>query len=280
VQTWVEPHYGFYSFIIATICSLLTTHVVVYCHRKVSEYIPHIVGDDKKSLLAYSRRSQAGPSAFLLSVAPLLVVAVALVALGISIPSFEFEFKGAFGYLLTLLGDSTISSYSVLSLGGYIPSSSDTPHSVGIIFLQVSFFIFICVMPLLYLVLLIMLWLWPLTYNAQRRLLHITEIAQAWSSLEVFVVAVIAALLELQQFAQFIIGDKCDKINPILHKYAHPLLDGDDRCFDVVASLKTGCWVMFSACVLYLCVGVLVIKCCHKTLSNRLQGLSSNSTVN
>jgi len=269
-RTWVEPHYGLYSFIVATMCSLLITHVVVYYHRKVTEKSDDMIdSSEKKSLLAYSRRSHTGPSVFLLCVAPLLVVAAALVSLGISIPSFDFEFKGAFGYLLTVLGDPTTTSFSVVSLGGYIPSSSDAPHSVGTLFLQISFFMLICAIPLVYLTLLVLLWLWPLTFRAQRRLLHITEIAQAWSSMEVFVVAVIAALLELQQFAQFILGHRCDKINPYLEKYAQFLLDGDDKCFDVVASLKTGCWVMFSACLIYVCVGIVVIKYCHKALSHR-----------
>jgi hypothetical protein len=273
-QVWVEPHYGFYTFILATMCSLVITHIVVYCHRKVSEQVDRTDNLEKKSLLAFSRRPDQGGSALLLSVAPLLLVAAGLVVSGIIIQSFEFEFKGAFGYLLTLLGDSTTSSYSVVSLGNFIPSSSDHPHSAGTIFLQVSFFIFVCAMPLAYLALLVALWSYPLTVSAQRRLLHVTEIAQAWSSLEVFVVAVIAALLELQQFAQFIIGDRCDKINPLLQKYAHSLLDGDDKCFDVEASLKTGCWVLFSGCLIYICAGMVVIRCCHKALHQRTADLN------
>jgi len=279
VQTWVEPHYGFFSFIAATMSSLLITHFVVYYHRKVSEKVDHSDSYEKKSLQAYSRRSHKGPSVLLLFVAPLLVIAAALVALGISIPSFEFEFKGAFGYLLSLLQYPTTSSFSVVSLGGFIPSSSDAPHSVGTLFLQVSFFLLICAMPLVYLTLLVILWLWPFTFRAQRRLLHITEIAQAWASLEVFVVAVIAALLELQQFAQFILGDRCDKINPLLEKYAQPLIGSDYKCFDVAASLKTGCWVMFSGCIIYVFVGALVIKFCHKALKYRITG-ENDLTVN
>jgi len=264
---------------VATMCSLLITHVVVYYHRKISEEVDNSDSYEKKSLQTYSRRSHTGTSVLLFSVAPLLVIAAALVVSGTIISSFEFEFKGAFGYLLSLLHEPATSSFSVLSLGMFIPSSSDAPYSVGTLFLQVLFFILICVMPLVYLSLLVLLWLWPFTFSAQRRLLHITEIAQAWASLEVFVVAVIAALLELQQFAQFILGDRCDKINLYLAKYAEPLIGSDYKCFDVVASLKTGCWVMFSACIIYVVVGVMVIKFCHKALKYRIRG-ENGMTVN
>lgn len=278
VQTWVEPHYGFYSFIAATICSLLTTHIIVRCHRTATNEVTRIEHDDKKSLLAYARRSRH--FMFVMAVPLLLIVATALVILGLSIASFEFEFRGAFGYLLTLINQPTTTSYSVFSLGSGIPNSSDQPHSAGILFLQISFFIFICAMPLLYLVLLVMLWLIPFTYQSQRRLLQVTEIAQAWASLEVFVVAVIAALVELQQFAQFILGGRCDAINPILNKYFSGMLDGDDKCFDVAAYLKTGCWVTFSACLLYLAVGMIVIKSCHKALHDRLEDIKERQLIN
>jgi len=278
VQTWVEPHYGFYSFICATILSLLTTHIIVRCHRKATNEVERIDHDDKKSLLTYARRS--GHFMFVMAVPLLLVAATVLVVLGLSIASFEFEFKGAFGYLLTLINQPTTTSFSVFTLGSGIPSSSDSPHSVGILFLQISFFIFVCAMPLLYLVLLVLLWISPLTYQTQRRLLQITEIAQAWASLEVFVVAVIAALVELQQFAQFILGDRCDKINPYLQKYASGILAGDEKCFDVAAYLKTGCWLTFSACILYLVVGIIVIKSCHKALHDRLEDIRRPTVIN
>ena len=42
------------------------------------------------------------------------------------------------------------------------------------------------------------------------------------------------------------IGDKCDKINPIF-KYLEEIkvidLHGDSKCFDVKTTLLLGCWV-------------------------------------
>jgi uncharacterized paraquat-inducible protein A len=99
------------------------------------------------------------------------------------------------------------------------PESSIAENGLGTRFIQVSFFIFAVAMPIAYLVCLLVLWMIPMTYTAQSRLLTLTTTIHAWSALEVFVVSIIAALLELQQFAQFIIGQRCDLINNVLAIY-------------------------------------------------------------
>ena len=43
----------------------------------------------------------------------------------------------------------------------------------------------------------------------------LTEVCNAWSALDVFCVSIAAALLEIQQFAAFIVGDACDGINEV-----------------------------------------------------------------
>eukprot|EP01092_Planopodium_desertum_P006453 TRINITY_DN2682_c0_g1_i2.p1 TRINITY_DN2682_c0_g1~~TRINITY_DN2682_c0_g1_i2.p1 ORF type:complete len:196 (-),score=29.30 TRINITY_DN2682_c0_g1_i2:69-656(-) len=121
-------------------------------------------------------------------------------------------------------------------------------------------------MPLLYLLVLLVLWVVPMKSQLRRIVFVLSEIFNAWSALEVFVVSVIAALLEIEQFAKFIIGNRCDQINVLLQDYASDLLEGDNVCFDVVATLKEGCWILFAGCLLYLLVGTLVMKICHKVL--------------
>ena len=93
-------------------------------------------------------------------------------------------------------------------------------------------------MPLALLTLLLFMWLVPLSLHRQRQLFTLAEILNAWTALDVFCVSILAALLELQQFAAFIVGDSCDQINEILSKYLYDELDGDAKCFDVIAKLK------------------------------------------
>ena len=111
------------------------------------------------------------------------------------------------------------------------------------------------------------------------RLFVLTEVLRAWSAMEVFVLAVIAALTELEKFAQFLVGGRCDFINPFLAKFLGPLLDGDAKCFDVTTTLADGCWLMFSACVLYIFTGQVVMTLVHEAIFPKLSGKEERSRV-
>ncbi len=71
-------------------------------------------------------------------------------------------------------------------------------------------------MPLAFLLLGLGLWVVPLRAASQRALFVCMEVVYAWAAMEVFVVAITAALLEISQFAQFIIGAQCDAIDKAL----------------------------------------------------------------
>ena len=83
-----------------------------------------------------------------------------------------------------------------------------------------------------------------------------------------FVLTILAAILQIPQFTTFIIGDKCDFLGPFLQKIS-PELNGDAKCFDVVATLENGCWVLFAACFMQLLVGSVVRRTCHSMLEQR-----------
>jgi hypothetical protein len=93
-------------------------------------------------------------------------------------------------------------------------------------------------MPFLLVCLLGYLLFVPLSLKMQQRLFTLAGVCNAWSALDVFVVSIMAALLEIQQFAAFVIGDACDGINVWLAKNMDEQLHGDDKCFDVIAKLK------------------------------------------
>lgn len=114
---------------------------------------------------------------------------------------------------------------------------------------QASLFLFGQAMPFAVLLTMLILWVVPMTLAAQRSLFVLAEVLNAWSTLDVFCIAIAAALLEIQQFAAFIVGDSCDGINVILAEYFDTQLEGDDKCFDVVAQLDE-----VSVCVCSVCV--------------------------
>ena len=57
--------------------------------------------------------------------------------------------------------------------------------------------------------------------------------------------------VEISQFSAFIIGDKCDFINPFLEKFFDKVLDDHDTCFEVQAHLESVFWVLFEAVIMY-----------------------------
>ena len=64
------------------------------------------------------------------------------------------------------------------------------------------------------------------------------DILGAWTALDVFCLSVAAALLEIRQFAAFIVGDHCQEINSFT-EYFMPGPGGKSMtCFDVITTLK------------------------------------------
>ena len=96
------------------------------------------------------------------------------------------------------------------------------------------------------------------------------EILNAWSCLDVFVLSIIAAILQISQFTEFIVGDKCDAINPIVEKYFSDILGGHNTCFEVKAYLESGCWMLFAATIIFYVVTYAVLKICRNALDERL----------
>ena len=68
----------------------------------------------------------------------------------------------------------------------------------------------------------------------------------AWAMLDVFAVMVIVALLEINQFAQFIMGDELVGINAVLQQYDefHPFLPYENIAFGIKPTLETGYWTL------------------------------------
>lgn len=284
VDVYVHAYTGFYTFLIGTMMSLVITHLILYMHRRLCDPQPsHYTEYERESLSRHDFTTEDGNRKYrftpagALFIAFLLVATLSVVVVGSVINSFDFEFQGLVGFLLREIKDSVVRPYSLISMGNALPDASEHPDSFGSRFIQAVFFTYAFGVPFAHLVVLFVLWVFPMVPATQRRWFHVAEVLNAWSALEVFVVSVIAALLEIRQFAQFIIGSRCDEINVILAKYLNKELDGDDRCFDVQAYLQNGCWVLFGACLFSIVTGMLVMRMSHRAIRDNIQGSSSSS---
>jgi len=192
---------------------------------------------------------------------------------------YSFQFEGAAG----LLGQRSFSLYSTAT------AISNTGETVdfGTRLIQITFILFGMIIPLMHMASLVILWVTPMSLPSQQRFFVLTEILNAWSALEVFVVSVIVALLELPTFAQFIIGDMCDIPNDLITTLDHStppaghandliwrmltnIGHGEDKCFDVKAVLEPGCWILFAAFMIAIIVIQLVTRSCAQAMDERL----------
>eukprot|EP00727_Mastigamoeba_balamuthi_P005558 m51a1_g1621 putative 7-dehydrocholesterol reductase (1557) ;mRNA; r:231026-240684 len=287
IDLFVSARFGFTSFLVATISSLVLGHVIVAVHRHVETRAARLEvarrrGVDVASLesdaecvrpvplraMAFSRSSryrgvgQAG-------VVALLAVSLALVLYGIIVESVEFRIGGAAGLALKLGGQDPIRRYSMLGMGTQVPASCEEPNGFTARLIEVSFFATAVAVPVVHLVVLLFLWLVPLSLVAQRATFVVAEVLNAWCAIEVYIISIIAALLEIRQFAAFMVGGRCELVNPVLAQLLDIPLEGNDICFEVKAEVLPGSWVLLGACVLYITATAIVMRRCHKALHDR-----------
>eukprot|EP01088_Endostelium_zonatum_P017357 TRINITY_DN5082_c0_g1_i1.p1 TRINITY_DN5082_c0_g1~~TRINITY_DN5082_c0_g1_i1.p1 ORF type:complete len:1107 (-),score=186.33 TRINITY_DN5082_c0_g1_i1:147-3467(-) len=299
-RVYVEPQIGFYTFLLGTMSSLALTHVVVAIHRHVNNSLlpvpskPQITDKSISGRKTNKKQNKKKYRALVIAaegkylrwlVPPLLIISFVTLILGLLADSFRFEFKGAAGWGLGVLSspDSSppVSSYNIIDIAGSIPAASVTPNALGIRLIQFTFIVFVICVPIIHIIGLMIVFLTPLTFTVQKRLFIILEVLNAWSGLDVFVVGIIAAILEVQQFAGFIVGSKCDKVNPILDSLmGRELVESGagEVCFGVKADLNKGCWLLFAAALLELGVSIFVMRTCHRALNRREESGAKTSS--
>jgi len=195
-----------------------------------------------------------------------LFLTLILIIAGAVTEAFDFDIRGLAGWIM---GSGAKKTLSMVSLGLRVPRSSRHPHSPGAIALAVIYLAYALIFPLLLLPALLMLWLVPLGLGAQTLLFRICEVLNAWAALDVFMIAILASITEISQFAAFMVGDKCDSINKVLKKHFDEQLHGDDVCFTVVTQLKRGIWFLLAAALLSGFIAHLVLRCCHLAVHER-----------
>ncbi|KAL7543818.1 hypothetical protein ACHAXR_013117 [Thalassiosira sp. AJA248-18] len=255
LDVYVTPKFGFYSFLFATIVSLISGHMMLFLHRKTMlpsipvysgryESLSKHIFDDKhgRGLVKLTKR-------FRRTIVLTLFLAFVLICVGVGLKSFHFKFNGVAG---TALGDDSVRSFSLVSIGEHIPQSvhQDSSSSFGIYYIQTCYFFFALVMPLVCLVSLLALFLVPMRLKRQQRVFVLAEIANAWSAIEVFVIAIIASLVEISPFSESMVGTHCSLLNQILSGWSGG--EGDDLhyCFDVKSSIDGSSAVLIIGVVL------------------------------
>jgi hypothetical protein len=164
----------------------------------------------------------------------------------------------SFTLLLSLVSfaqEGTSSPYSFYGIGTNIPEASGDSSDPMPYFIQICYYILGFGMPLFLGLLLLITWTLPLSYIQQQTAYIAMEVMYAWAAVDVFCLSIFALSLEISQFAQFIVGDSCDQINKLLALFLDDKLEGDNVCFDLIATIVWDSWLIFaSAFALFLLV--------------------------
>merc|ERR1740138_1074761 len=120
------------------------------------------------------------------------------------------------------------------------------------------------------------------------------QVMNAWSGLDVFVVSILACVLEISQFADFIISDTgLQAVNPYLPfifaffpSWNQQLQEnGGATVFTLTTQLKPGFWLLAVAAILSTSIGQVTLNKCsrslfdanHQPLANSIAASFSNT---
>ena len=270
VDAYVIPQFGFYSFLLGTVMSLVIGHALTFLHRY--SLLPSRLGtmtslDGRESILshAFAGRSDLNEMIYLRRGFKMLWTFIALLcalmlAKGVSEEGFVFEFQGLVGMAL---GEDKSASYSLLSLGTALPASVENPSSIGIECIRWTYLFFALIMPFSCLLGMIFLFWVPMHLTSQRRMFTLVEIFNAWSGIEVFLISVVASMLELSQFAAFMVGDHCAWVDDLLQQ--------ENSCFGVKSSLSPKSTYLILGVILHSFIIFYSLRLAHQVIEERME---------
>lgn len=269
----VLPGFGFYAFLVATLLSLVLGHSLTFLHRRATLGVQSRVQLSSSAQALHRHRFQIDSNPrnennsiifskkFRIFFCVTAAVAAVFLSIGLFQKCFEFRVGGVAGMMI---GDNSIHAYSLISLGTILSQSVDSQSQVGIRALQVAYFFFASVAPFFGLLFVTILFFCPMTLRRQLMLISFAEVANAWSSVEVFALSIVAALLEISTFASFILGDKCDLINKIIQDVQTSV-----NCYDVTASIRWEALFLVIGATLNATIVSIALRLAHVVLDER-----------
>eukprot|EP00659_Diplonema_papillatum_P003387 gene3387-5303_t len=285
----VTPYWGLFGFMTAAIFALAVNHAMVFYHRNALEYdetdgacsgwfgeVASELRDERVMLALHcaedtdhgATRSRAA------GLVLLLAASLGLLIYGCIVDTFSFEIKGIAAWAINVSNPGgAMSKYSVFSLAREVWDQAAINDMQGwYAYLVVAYIVFAVAMPVVQICMLLVLWLAPLTLREQKITFFLNEVVAAWCAIEVFVIVLIATLMQIEKFAIFLIGDSCDYINWFMAEVLHPLgylTKYEAKCFDVDAKLVSGCWILFAAFILSNVAYLIAWKYAHKMIMDR-----------
>lgn len=211
----IEAQWGFYGFVVATMLSLCSTHVVLHHHRKVhyhSKPSQAISSTEETELGETQEAAKREKKVGIREKGGLSNTMVGLALLGVLL-SLVFYLTGCFVDLYEVVstrGSVSLSSkYNIVNIGTAFPDAQLEPDKAGTRFVQVMWF-FLCVaMPLTCSILFGLLFAYPFSDIWLERIFVMGEITFAWSCAEVLFLSTIFSVVQMPTFGTGLIEADC-----------------------------------------------------------------------
>ena len=271
LDVYVTPKFGFYSFLLATVMSLVSGHAILFVHRRSTLPIIPVYSGRYESLSRHVFEDKRGrgllkmTKSFRRAVIITILLTFALLITGANLQSFHFSFNGVAG---AALGDARIRNFSLISIGETIPQSVQNSSSFGIHFIQGTYFFFALVMPLVCLVSLLILFVVPMKMQRQQQFFILAEVTNAWSGVEVFVIAIMASLAETGQFSSSMVQEQCNLLEQVLSGFS---TDELHHCFSVKTTISSSSTVLIGGVILNSLLVSTMHKLCHHAIWERIE---------
>ena len=235
-----------------TAVRLATSPISLFGHAFSHGTVPEILIDRESRQLKLSLR--------LLLVVSWMLVFCLIIASGVE-DTFNFVFTGLAGKLISLVDpDQQTRKASLLSIAQELGKGKEDGHVFEVFYLQSLYLLFAFIFPLVVLTLAFIMLTVRFTLRQAKMCFYALEVVSAWAALDVFIVAIIASVLQINQFSHFLEGPMCDPIEKYL---------GVKECFGVDTELLKGCWLIVAASVTFWCFVQFVQRVAERAIADR-----------
>lgn len=271
-ELFVEARYAFYAFCFATITSMCLGQVVLNLHRQIYRHAetPTSLRTTRQALWRH-RLKGSEPRWWQPIVGPLVLVAGALLAYSYTLDVVKFEVGGGAGFLIDVAGDDSSRSFTAPGIAHALVSSTPSDDWRPLVrILEAIVIFFACVAPLAHVILLATLWLVPLPAAAQVKILALSDTAYGWSSLDVYLVSILATATQTTKLADSLAKEQCETVDGYLEAFFDSALDGETQCFRLSVQVRQGCVVLAVACFAQMVLGYLAASVTTAAVAERV----------
>jgi len=286
----VVPLWGLYANMIAQLVSQLSSHFIIYYHRKIEkrardQYLHPVTNllvesrdeIDKKSLLRtyqFSRPHRGEEEKLVVRawtnylVLFLVLCIIVCITTGCILPSFSIEVFGLLGIAVES-GQSYSEAknyHSVFTVIKLLFDQADflkvLKNYVGLTSFSVIFTMTVLLVPVLQSLALAVNWFIPMTKKQRIRMSLLIEILQSWQYAEVYVIAIFVASWQLGPISSFMVNSYCGTLDGFFSELVfYGILKTEDaQCFSIESLIEEGFFILVMGSILLALVNGIVGK--------------------